>query len=103
MRIGDYVVERALAEDGMVAECLARHVLLPRRAHLRVIAAEARSIAVRMMREAWVLEALDHPGVPRLYECGVLPDDRPWIAFEPIVGETLARANAPQAIEFLRG
>lgn len=91
MRIGDYVVERALAGDGMVAECLARHALLPRRAHVRVIAAQARSLAVRMMREAWVLEALDHPGVPRLYECGVLADGRPWIAFEPIVGETLVR------------
>jgi serine/threonine protein kinase len=77
-RIGDYVVERELGED--VYEAV--HVLLPRRARVRVIAA----LASPPMRESCVLEALRHPSVPRVFECGTLPDRRPWIASELVEG-----------------
>jgi len=41
-----------------------------------------------MMRQACVLEALHHPGIPRVFECGLL-DGRPWVAFERIEGVSL--------------
>ena len=89
-RIGDYVIDRDL---GFAYE--AAHVLLPRRARLDVLqatSASSRVIAVRMMREACILEALHHPGVPRVYEVGMLADRRPWVASELVAGALLAEA-----------
>src|SRR5262245_65975038 len=93
LRIGDYRVERELRSDdtGIIYEAV--HLVLPRRAALKVTHPSSlyiRSVAVQMMREACVLEALAHPGVPRIYECGILSDKRPWVARELIEGTTLA-------------
>lgn len=92
LRIGDYRVERELRSDdtGIIYEAV--HLVLPRRAALKVTHPSSwyiRSVAIQMMREACVLEALSHPGVPRVYECGMLPDKRPWVARELIEGTTL--------------
>ena len=46
------------------------------------------------MREACILEALNHPGVPKVYESGVLADRMPWFATEIVGGETLATVLA---------
>jgi serine/threonine protein kinase len=46
--------------------------------------------AVQLLREACLLEALPHPGVPRVYETGLLADRRPWFAVEPFDGVALA-------------
>lgn len=89
-RIGDYELVRTLPTiTPGILEYEAMHVLLPRRAHVRVIAA---GDPHRVMREACILEALAHPGVPRVYECGRLRDRRPWIALELLDGPTLADA-----------
>jgi serine/threonine protein kinase len=48
---------------------------------------------VQLMREACILEALHHTGVPRAFECGVL-DRRPWIATEYIDGISIEQAAA---------
>ncbi|HEY5946474.1 MAG TPA: protein kinase [Kofleriaceae bacterium] len=87
-RIGDYRALRELRRDdtGVIFEAV--HLVLPRRAALKLT--HDRSHAVQMMREACVLEALAHPGVPRVFECGVLPDKRPWVARELIEGTSLA-------------
>ncbi|HET9621645.1 MAG TPA: serine/threonine-protein kinase, partial [Kofleriaceae bacterium] len=47
-------------------------------------------MATRMVQEAAILEELHHPGVVRVFDCGLLPDHRPWIAMELVKGETLA-------------
>jgi len=91
-RIGDYAIEHELGveETGMVY--LGRHVVLPRRAALKVMHASdawIKSVAVQMLREACLIEALSHPGIPRIYECGMLPDKRPWTAFEHIDGDSV--------------
>src|ERR1051325_2986117 len=103
-RIGDYVVERD-AGDGYEAV----HVLLPRRVRLEVMHPTfvgLKPVAVRMMREACILEALRHPGVPRIFEVGLMNDQRtfmsaqsgpegsmtrgrPWVASELVEGEAL--------------
>jgi eukaryotic-like serine/threonine-protein kinase len=46
----------------------------------------------RMMREASILASIDHVGVPRFYECGMLDDGRPWIAMELVEGKSLGEA-----------
>jgi serine/threonine-protein kinase len=96
-RIGEYVIEQVLPPARGVAVAVAQHALLPRRARLRWSGASARTArgeaeaeADAMMREARALERLRHPGIPRVYECGVAPSCGAWIATELIEGATLA-------------
>ncbi|MEP6865567.1 MAG: protein kinase [Deltaproteobacteria bacterium] len=92
-RVGDYRIEHELrSEDTGLVYC-GTHLVLPRRAAIKVMhpaQAYMRALAVQILREACVLEALSHPGVPRVYECGVLEDKRPWVALELITGDTVA-------------
>jgi len=122
MRIGDYRIERELGVEETSVVYLGLHAVLPRQAAVKVlhalpleVAAAAaagtadqgmllseseRAVALRVLREACLLEALSHPGIPRVFECGILPDRRPWAAFERIDGPTLASliAGGPLAI-----
>jgi serine/threonine-protein kinase len=48
-------------------------------------------MATRMVQEASILEELKrHAGIVRVFECGLLPDNRPYIVMELIEGESLA-------------
>jgi serine/threonine protein kinase len=92
-RIGDYKVDCEVASEETGVVYLGTHVVLPRQAAIKVMHASSawlRSVAIQMLREACILEALCHPGIPRVYECGVLPDRRPWTAFERIEGVSIA-------------
>lgn len=91
--LGDYAVDRELPAVPGESCFETTHRVLPRRARLRV--ARDRDAGVRLMREACILEALRHPGVPRIFEIGVA-DGMPWIADELLTGEPLA---APIAVE----
>ena len=82
-RIGDYRIERELTASAYEGV----HLVLPRRAAVEVARADNK---VQLLRQACILEALSHPGVPRIYECGVLPDKRPWVATELIDGTPLS-------------
>src|ERR1041384_2451815 len=88
-RIGDYVVEHEVAYEASAIVYLATHVMLPRQARIKVTHPGSRAAAIQLLREACILEALSHPGVPRVYECGVLADRRPWSAIEVMAGATL--------------
>lgn len=82
-RVGDYVIEAELTtRPGVYAST---HRLLPRRAHIVI----GHDIAL-----ARLLEQLRHPAVPRVYECGELPDRSPWLALAVIEGPTLAERIA---------
>jgi len=86
--IGDYEVQR-IERVGAVVRYTAVHVVLPRRAVIELLDPDAPRVeAVRLMRRACILEALQHPAVPRVFECGRL-DGRPWIAFAQDHGTTL--------------
>ncbi|HEY4057074.1 MAG TPA: serine/threonine-protein kinase [Kofleriaceae bacterium] len=70
----------------------ATHAVLPRRAAIKIAAGEDRNLAaVRLLREACMLDALQHPGVPRIYDAGVTSDRRPWFAREMFDGESVAQ------------
>ena len=95
-RLGDYVLDGDLPGGWNVFTYEATHILLPRRARLIVLHeafVDQRPAAVQMMREACLVEAMHHPGVPRVYECGVI-DRRPWIACELIEGTALSASLA---------
>jgi len=100
-RIGEYVIDARLASRGTGHLYRATHVVLPRRAAIKVMPAAdhwVRAIALELLREACIIEALDHPGIPRLYECGTLADRRPWIASEVADGETIESIAARRAM-----
>ncbi|MBL0216169.1 MAG: protein kinase [Myxococcales bacterium] len=95
-RLGDYHIDGDLPGGWNAEAYEATHVLLPRRARLIVLHAafvDQREAAVQMMREACLVEAMHHPGVPRVFECGVIAR-RPWIACELIEGTPLSEALA---------
>lgn len=87
-RVGDYSIDDELAREQSGVIYHATHLLLPRQAHLKV--ANDKGVAKQLLREACLLEALQHAGIPRVYECGILPDRRPWVAYQRIDGNTLA-------------
>src|SRR6185503_11214338 len=100
-RVGNYRVERELGPTGSGLLLLARHLVLPRRAIIKVVHsafAAVQPFVVQTLREACILEAIAHPGVPVVYESGVLPERRPWFAFERISGPTLEEVLAPGAL-----
>jgi serine/threonine protein kinase len=87
-RIGDYRVDYEVAIEATAVVYLATHVVLPRKAHIKVSHPGSRSSAIQLLREACLLEVLSHAGIPRVHECGVLADRRPWCAIEIIAGAT---------------
>jgi serine/threonine protein kinase len=100
-RVGNYRIERELGPTGSGLLLLGRHLVLPRRAIIKVVHAAFAAVqpfVVQTLREACILEAIAHPGVPVVYESGVLPERRPWFAFERIGGPTLEELLAPGAL-----
>lgn len=96
-RIGEYRIERLLTRTPAFIEYIGEHLVLPRRAVIKVMAPNVAPVGV--LREACMLEALHHPGVVRVYESGLLSDRRPWFAREIVDGTTIASTLAPGAID----
>ncbi|HUJ57511.1 MAG TPA: serine/threonine-protein kinase [Kofleriaceae bacterium] len=91
--VGSYRLVKEIGRGGMGVVYQAEHIVLPRRAAIKVMHATLRRLpgmATRMVQEAAILERLRHPGVVKVHECNLLPDLRPWIAMELVAGETLA-------------
>jgi serine/threonine-protein kinase len=92
-RVSAYLIELQLGAGGMGWVFRARHQLDGHVVALKVLRDDQLSVdrAVdRMMREAAILASIRHEGVPRFYECGMLPDGRPWIAMELVEGRPLS-------------
>ncbi len=96
-RIGEYRIERVLVRSSTYLEYEGEHLVLPRRALIKVMAGNVAPLPV--LREACILEALHHPGVVRVYESGILTDRRPWFARELVEGTSIAATLAPGAID----
>ena len=89
MRVTNYRILGDLGGGRFEAE----HAVLPRRAVIKTIPdalAWMKGLRVAVMREACILEALQHPGVARLYETGLFEDGRPWFACEDVEGTALS-------------
>jgi serine/threonine protein kinase len=99
-RISDYLIERGLPARNTEVAYRATHRVLPRCARVVILNPAfvgVRPVALQLMREACILEAMHHPGVPRVYECGV-HDRRPWVAMEHIEGTTIEQAAAERPL-----
>jgi serine/threonine protein kinase len=99
-RISDYLIERGLPARNTEVAYKATHRVLPRCARVVILNpafVKVRPVELQLMREACILEALHHPGVPQVYECGML-DRRPWVAMEHIEGTTIDQAAAERPL-----
>ncbi len=106
LRIGALVsafrVEQQLGTGGMGSVFRARHLLDERVVALKVLRPDQleQDCAIdRMMREAQILATVQHDGVPRLHECGLLGDGRPWIAMDLVEGTPLGVLLAERRVE----
>src|SRR5687768_8368908 len=98
-RIGNYRIEHQLSGDSKSATFRAAHLVLPRRAMLKILHGEAEPVrGVEMLREACYLDALGHPGIVRVYESG-MHEGRPWYATEVVDAPALADFLSPGAID----
>lgn len=99
-RIGDYRIEAVFGRGSLLDVCFASHVVLPRKALIRIATQTDIAAGHSLLREACIVEALTHPGVPRLYDCGRLGDGRTWVASERIGGRLLTSRPAftPNAV-----
>ncbi|MDX2089636.1 MAG: serine/threonine-protein kinase [Kofleriaceae bacterium] len=98
-QIGEYRIERQLARTRICLEYVGQHLVLPRRAVVKLMTPTAEPLPAQMLREACLLEALHHPGAVRVYESGLLADKRPWFARELVEGPTIASNLAPGMAE----
>ena len=101
--IGDYRVERELTRTRQAILYLATHAKLGRPVQIKVLAPNQafRGADQQFVREAQILDRLRHPGVARVFDCGMIPSEtnggRPWFATEHLVGPTLAEVIASGA------
>ncbi|MEO8706494.1 MAG: serine/threonine-protein kinase [Kofleriaceae bacterium] len=98
-RIGNYRVEIEISTSARASEYRAVHLVLPRRAVIKVMHGDSdQPLIVNMLREACILDALHHPGIIRVYESG-LHEGRPWFATELVEGPTIKNLLSPGAID----
>ncbi len=103
--VASYRISHSLACGGMAEVFEAEHAVLPRRVALKVMHPELlrkQDMDTRFLREACILESFTHPGGVRVFECGVLPDGRPWMAMELVRGHAMTqdmhKPMAPAAV-----
>ncbi|GAB4181194.1 MAG: hypothetical protein Fur0039_26080 [Rhodocyclaceae bacterium] len=99
--IGRFAVERELGRGRQGAVYLGRDPQLQRRVAIKTLhggTGPSSSGIDRLMAEARLVSALQHPNIVSLYEAGE-HEGRPYLVFEYVEGETLAshirRAEAP--------
>jgi serine/threonine protein kinase len=86
-QIGDYVIDEELPSSGTGILYAGHHVAVAERlVVLRIVPAAAPPF----QDVAFQLDELHHPGTPRIFDTGVLPDHRRWVAVEHITGSTVA-------------
>ena len=99
--VGSYRLVKEIGRGGMGSVFEAVHTVLPRRAAIKVMHGDLRrqpGMTTRMVQEAAILEDVRHAGIVRVFECNLLPDQRPWIAMELVLGDTLAQRLHYQSV-----
>lgn len=91
-RLGEYQVERFIAQGGMGMVYSAVHPLLKRRAAVKVLRPELvrdREQEERFLKEGQALGSIRHRGIIDVYDFGRLPDGRYFMMMEFLEGRTL--------------
>ena len=88
-----FALVRVLGEGGMGVVYRARDLTLQRDVALKFLKQDyppGSAVAVRFLEEARITGQLQHPGIPAVYQAGMLADGRPYLALKLIKGRTLA-------------
>jgi eukaryotic-like serine/threonine-protein kinase len=88
-QIGPYELEQKLGEGGFgVVWRAVQHEPLQREVALKLIkpGIDSEEVLARFQREQRMLARLDHPGIARVFDAGLTPDERPYIVMELVQG-----------------
>lgn len=99
-KLGAWRIERLIGRGGMgeVYEVQRADGQFEQRAALKVTRHEAARVLERFNAERQILARLDHPGIARLLDGGVMPDGRPYAVMEYVEGQPItAYCDASQA------
>jgi serine/threonine-protein kinase len=90
---GNYRVTELIGEGGMGMVYLAEHPTIGRRAAVKILRSaltENPEITKRFFNEARAANAIRHPGIVEVFDCGTLPSGVSYIVMELLEGENLA-------------
>jgi eukaryotic-like serine/threonine-protein kinase len=90
---GNYRVTELIGEGGMGVVYLAEHPGIGRRAAVKILRpglTENPELAKRFFNEARAANAIRHPGIVEVFDCGTLPSGTSYIVMELLEGENLA-------------
>ena len=91
--VGNYRITEKIGQGGMGAVYGAEHVLLGRKAAIKVLLPELcrdQSIINRLFNEARAATAIHHPGIVEIYDFGHREDGSAYIVMEYLEGESLS-------------
>jgi serine/threonine protein kinase len=90
--IGQYRVVRKIGEGGMGVVFVGEHVLIGRKAAIKLLkreVSEHRGTVERFFNEARAIAAIQDPGIPQLFDVGVTRDKSAFIVMELLDGESV--------------
>ncbi len=91
MRVGAWKLTRHIGRGGMgvVYEAVRADGDFKQRVAVKLLRSEAIAELERFHAERQILARLEHPGIARLYDGGIAPDERPYMVMELIAGEPI--------------
>jgi serine/threonine-protein kinase len=92
-KIGEYVVDRKLAEGGMGSVYAGHHPVIGKRVAVKVLSPQCAHIpdlVRRFVEEARAVNKIGHPNIIDIFSFGTLADARPFFVMEYLEGANLA-------------
>jgi eukaryotic-like serine/threonine-protein kinase len=93
-KVGEYVVDRKIAEGGMGSVYAGHHPVIGKRVAVKVLAPHCASIpdlVRRFVEEARAVNKIGHPNIIDIFSFGTLADARPFFVMEFLDGASLAQ------------
>jgi serine/threonine-protein kinase len=92
-KVGEYLIDRKLAEGGMGSVYAGHHPVIGKRVAVKVLAPHCASIpdlVRRFVEEARAVNRIGHPNIIDIFSFGTLADARPYFVMEFLEGSNLA-------------
>ena len=92
--VGEYQIERKIAEGGMGVVYAAIQPLIGKRAAVKLLHrrfAKEKTVVDRFVQEARAVNTINHPNIVDIFSFGQTPDNRHYFIMELLEGEDLAR------------
>ena len=90
--IGDHTLVKKLGEGAMGTVFEGVHALIGKRVAIKVLkhgTEEGKVAGKRLLEEARAANAIQHRGIVDIYDVGLLPDGRPYLVMELLLGRSL--------------